>query len=181
MKIIGYIRMGDKTACGGEVVEGIDHTNSYGRPYAFCGARISCRRGCEIAEGLPNASAYDKALVIHGMVTTGGCPCISTLNDIDGKGNETGADIPETYILNNGEWVGVKHHAEHDETFDEYFVLTDEQDGPTARNRFYRIELETGEIIEGHTDEHGRTSLATSDKRVPVKIEIAPPSTIQPD
>ena len=29
MKIIGYIRCGDKTACGGEVVEGIDHTNSY--------------------------------------------------------------------------------------------------------------------------------------------------------
>lgn len=91
MKIIGWIRYGDKTACGGTVVEGLPNCTSHGRAISFQGARIACRKGCVIVEGFPRATLPNgRPRVIHGMVTSGGCPCYSTLNDIDGVGNESG-------------------------------------------------------------------------------------------
>lgn len=45
MKIIGWIRYGNKTACGGTVVEGDSICTSHGRAYAFQGARVACRKG----------------------------------------------------------------------------------------------------------------------------------------
>jgi hypothetical protein len=67
---------------------------------------------------------------------------------------------------------------EHDRAFDEY-ILLDKASGAPARNRFYRITFESGEAIEGHTDDVGRTQYATSDKRVALSLDIAPQHEIQ--
>ena len=85
MKIAGYIRIADKTSCGGTVVEGDMTCSSHGRAYAFQGARISCRKRCVISEGLIRAVLSNgRARVVHGMKTSRGCTCESTLNDVDG-------------------------------------------------------------------------------------------------
>lgn len=84
----GFVRVGDKTECGGTVLEGDTTCVSHGRAYAFQGARVSCRKRCVIAEGnmrhiLPNG----RPRVVHGMKTSGGCICESTLNGTDGVGS----------------------------------------------------------------------------------------------
>jgi hypothetical protein len=84
---------------------------------------------------------------------------VSTLNDIDGVGNESGQEIHLAFIPDGeGGWTGILPPAqEHDQAYDEYFILMDEKSGTPASNRFYRIALDTGETIEGYTDDEGRT------------------------
>jgi len=108
MKIIGWIREGDKAACGGAVVEG-DHTcTSDGRAYSFQGARMACRKNCVIAEGwMTSTLTNGRAQVLHAMKTTGGCPLESTLNDRDGWSNE-GGEVPVKFFKNAaGQWTGI--------------------------------------------------------------------------
>ena len=50
-----------------------------------------------------------------------------------------------------------------DEIFDEHFVLKDPLGIPMSQMK-YRIKSNDGVLIEGVTDDHGRTSLFTSDK-----------------
>lgn len=183
MNIIGWIREGDKAACGGTVVEGDQTCISRGRAYSFQGAHMACRKkNCVIAEGFVRSTLNNgRSQVIHGMMTSGRCPLQSTLNNIDGVDNVSGeaihsASLPDT----SGGWKGIAPPAqEHDQAFDEYFIIIDEKNGTPARNRFYRITLDTKEIMEGYTDEEGRTAYATSDKRLALTLEIALQHEIQ--
>lgn len=96
MKIIGWIREGDRAACGATVIEGDPTCRSHGRAYAFVGARMACPKNCVIAQGFVRSTLTNgRAQVIHGMKTSGGCPCLSSLNDIDGVGNSDGETIAE--------------------------------------------------------------------------------------
>lgn len=89
MKILGFIRVGDKTECGGTVVEGDETAVSHGRAYTFQGARVDCRKHCVIADGVARAVLTGgRPRVVHGMKTSGGCVCESTLNDVDGVGSD---------------------------------------------------------------------------------------------
>ena len=121
MDIVGWIREGDKAACGGTVVEGDQTCKSYGRAYAFQGARMACRKNCVIAEGFGRSTLTNgRSRAIHGMVTSGGCPVYSTLNDIDGVGNESGESIAERHFLNAvGEWTPVKEADPQEDSYDE--------------------------------------------------------------
>ena len=170
MKIIGWIRYGDKTACGGTVIEGDQNCISHGRAYAFQGARIACRKNCVILEGFPRSMLTNgRQQVLHGMVTSGGCPCYSTLNDIDGVGNESGKKIPIRFVRNEkGDWVGKMN-----EGYDQHFVLTDEETGQPLSNRYYRMTC-NGKVIEGKTDSNGKTEKVYSDDPGEVTIEIMP-------
>jgi len=182
MAILGWIRLGDKASCGGTVVEGDQTSLSYGKPHSFQGARLSCRKNCGIAEGhqtsvLPNG----RAKVIHGMKTTGGCPLVSPLNGIDGVENQSGQESPAAFVPDGkGSWRGMNPPpGEHGQAYDEYFVLLDEKNGTPARNRYYRITLATGQVIEGYSDAEGRTQYAATEKSVPLKIEIGHQHEIQ--
>lgn len=184
MNIIGWIRYGDATACGGTVAEGDPYCTSYGRAYAFQGARIACRQSCVITEGLQQYTLPNgRSMVTHGMVTSNGCPLLSTLNDIDGVCNDSGKEIQPAFAPDgDGRWRAIDPPPqEHGQAYDEYFIVMDEQSGTPARYRFYRMTLDTGEIIEGYTDDEGRTRYATSDKRCALTIEVAPASEIQAD
>jgi uncharacterized Zn-binding protein involved in type VI secretion len=94
MKIIGWIRQGDKAACGGTVSEGSTEEFSGGVGYAFQGAHMVCSGSCVIAEGYPNSTLSNgKPQVLHGQLTSGGCALFSTLNEIDGVANEGGRTV----------------------------------------------------------------------------------------
>ena len=171
MSTIGWIRYGDKAACGGVVVEGSNTDISHGRAYAFQGARMACRKGgCVIVDGFPRATLTNgRYQVIHGQYTSRGCPLISTLNDIDGVLDESGAEIPIRFVQDaDGEWVG-----KHNEGYDQHFHLSDEVTGESLADRYYRMTFD-GQVIEGKTDSEGRTAKVTADDPTEVKIEIFP-------
>lgn len=153
MKIIGWIRYGDKTACGGTVVEGHPTCISYGKPYAFQGARVACRKNCVIVEGFPRSTLPNgRPQVIHGMVTSGGCPCYSTLNDIDGVGNERGETIAEKHFLNaDGDWAPVKDPEPHEDPYDEQPHLV----APPIEGVPYYVETMDGRTFSGRTGADG--------------------------
>lgn len=160
MKIIGWIREGDKAACGGKVAEGLNTCTSRGVPYTFQGARMECRKNCVIAEGFSRSTlANGHSRVIHGMRTSGGCPVSSTLNDIDGVGNQSGEPIPLGFIQDhNGEWVGntagVTSSVRH--AYDEQFLLRG-GDGRPLVGTYYTAKLASGELFHGETDDEGKT------------------------
>jgi len=60
--------------------------------------------------------------------------------------------------------------VKHQEAFDEYFIVTDAGTGTPARNRNYRVVLDTSAVLEGVTDDEGRTQYATSEVRKPLHI-----------
>jgi uncharacterized Zn-binding protein involved in type VI secretion len=167
MKIIGWIREGDKTACGGIVMEGLSTCRSRGVPISFQGARIACRKNCVIAEGFSRSTlANGRSRVIHGMMTSGGCPLYSTINDFDGVGNESHDAIPIAFIQgHNGQWVGNRAGVTSSirQAYDEQFMLLG-GDGRPLSATYYTAKLASGELLHGETDDEGRTQrFCTSD------------------
>lgn len=85
MIIVGWIRLGDKSTCGGVVAEASAHEHSDGIGYSFRGARMSCSGDCTIADGYPQSILSNGAAqVIDGQKTSRGCRLLSTLNGVDG-------------------------------------------------------------------------------------------------
>ncbi|WP_413459856.1 PAAR domain-containing protein [Herbaspirillum huttiense] len=147
MKIIGWIREGDRAACGATVIEGDPTCRSHGRAYAFVGARMACPKNCVIAQGFVRSTLTNgRAQVIHGMKTSGGCPCLSSLNDIDGVGNSDGETIAEQYFRNaDGQWTGIPAHCPPDEPYDEQLHIV----APTIEGVPYHIETTDGRRFSG--------------------------------
>lgn len=59
------------------------------------------------------------------MKTSGGSPCISTLNDIDDIGNSGRKTIEERNLVNaDGQWPGIPAHSAKVALFDEQIRLT---------------------------------------------------------
>jgi len=147
MNIIGWIRQGDKAACGGVVSEGDPYCTSDGKPYAFEGASLGCKKNCVIAEGYAFSTLTNgRSQVIHGMKTSGGCPFLSTLNDIDGVGNESGAATPTEFFKNAaGEWAGVQEPQQSNAPYDEQTKLM----APPIEGLPYFIETMDGRKFSG--------------------------------
>jgi uncharacterized Zn-binding protein involved in type VI secretion len=104
MKIIGWIREGDKATCRGTVAEGLKTCTSHGVPYTYQGARMACRKNCVIVEGFARSTLPNgRSRVIHGMVTSGGCSLYSTLNDVDGVVNESGDVVAAAEDMNEAQ------------------------------------------------------------------------------
>jgi len=151
MKIIGWVREGDKAACGGLVAEGDPLCRSHGRAYAFQGAQMACNKKCSIAEGFSRRTLMSRrASVIHGMKTSGGCPLLSTLNDLDGVSND-GGPIPTSFFLNaDGDWAGATS-APNELTHDEQVLLRHSH----AEGLPYRIETMDGRVFSGRIGPDG--------------------------
>jgi hypothetical protein len=93
------------------------------------------------------------------MKTSGGCPIYSTLNGIDGVGNDSGQAIPLGFTQDHsGQWVGntagVSSSIRHE--YDEQFLLLDGGGRPLA-GTYYTAKLASGELFHGETDDEGKT------------------------
>lgn len=154
MDIVGWIREGDRAACDGMVIEGDQACTSHGRAYAFEGARLVCQKKCVIAEGFARRTLTNRRhAVIHGMKTSGGCPLLSTLNNQDGVGNETGAPVPTRFFLNaDGTWTGViPAPAPSEERYDEQTRLQ----APQAAGMPYFVQTNDGRTFSGRVGADG--------------------------
>jgi uncharacterized Zn-binding protein involved in type VI secretion len=153
MNLIGWVRLGDKAACGGEVAEGVNNCTGHGVPYSFEGALMACRNNCVIAEGFSRSTLPNgRSRVIHGMRTSGGCPLYSTLNDVDGVSNLSGDVLGEKHSLNaDGEWMAVKEPPPHEAPYDELPHLV----APLVVGVPYFIETKDGRTFPGRTGTDG--------------------------
>jgi uncharacterized Zn-binding protein involved in type VI secretion len=164
MEIIGFIRQGDKTACGGTVIEGDPRFISYGRPCTFQGALVACRKNCVIIEGTPLVTVDGRARVVHGMVTSNGCPCISTLNGIDGIGNDSGEAIATGYYQSANEGWLPKFGPEHftKDSPDEQIRAINAKTGEPIPDLAYYIKAPDGTIYTGRTNSQGLCERVTT-------------------
>ena len=153
MDIIGWIRIGDDAACGGKVAEGLETCRGRGVPYSFQGARMACPKNCVIVDGFSRSTlANGRSRVIHGMRTSGGCPLYSTLNDIDGVGNEGGEVVAEKHFLNaDAQWIPVKEPGPNQAPYDERPQLV----APPIDGVPYYIETLDGRMFSGRTGADG--------------------------
>jgi len=61
---------------------------------------------------------------------------------------------------------------------DEHFVLSDSDTGLPLANRPYKLKTASGKVIEGVTDEHGKTKRAAAYTAEAVSVEFAPQTEI---
>jgi uncharacterized Zn-binding protein involved in type VI secretion len=170
MNIVGWIRVGDQTACGGTVAEGEPTFTHEGLAFSFQGAKMACIKNCVIAEGFAGAIlSNSRCRVLHGMKTSGGCPLLSSLNARDGVSKASSEAPPVRFVQDDsGEWAGKAN-----EGYDQHFLLLDEQTGNPLPNRYYRMTFK-GKIIEGRSDAEGKTEKVTADNPADVSIEVMP-------
>lgn len=169
MKTIGWIRLGDKAACGGVVAEASSIETSHGRGYAFQGAAMDCKKGCKIADGYPNARLTNgRQRVTHGQRTSGGCALASTLNDIDGIGNAPGSRIADAFEQDaEGNLLEIfLPRPLASCTFDQHVVFVDEH-GAALDDVHYRLADERGAVIAGVTANGGRTDAMGASRQAP--------------
>lgn len=170
MRILGWVRIGDRAACGGVVAEGYEGSRYNGVPFTYKGARVDCPKHCVVAEAcdfftLPNGQRVPH----HGHRTSAGCPLNSTANEKSGHVNMSGAVVPARYVSDgNGGWVECQHVADYDLSFE----VKDEQSGKPLRGVPYRIVLNDGRAVEGLTDAIGRTQSIHSDQPEQATITV---------
>lgn len=151
--ILGWLRAGDKAACGGTVIEGNLTNISMGKALTFQGAKIVCRYNCTIRDGFAFFTDNGKAVPHHLHQSTRGCPIYSTLNGIDGW--EDGSDsAPAERCFQNadGHWVAVTEPEPHEDVFDEQPHLVE----PRTPGVPYHIETLDGRTFSGRTGPDGR-------------------------
>jgi len=149
---LGWIRKGDKAACGGIVAEGLPNMRSHGVEASFQGARMNCRKNCTIAEGLPQFTLSNgRKRPLHGHRTTGGCPLISTCNGVDGWGGD-GNLAPASFFQNaNGQWVEIAEPGLEHPVLDEMPQLVQQ----SIEGVPYFIQTADGRTIAGRTQADG--------------------------
>jgi uncharacterized Zn-binding protein involved in type VI secretion len=154
MQIVGWVRVGDRAACGATVAEGLSTSLAFGRPLTFRGARMQCRKqDCVIAgHHATSTLANGREKVLHGHLTSGGCPLLSTLNDVAGVGVEKGMSAPVVVLQpGGGNWVP---SAAGQPVYDEQAHLRGESGVPLAGLPYF-IETSNGRTLSGRADRNG--------------------------
>jgi uncharacterized Zn-binding protein involved in type VI secretion len=166
MTIRGWIREGDRAACGATVTEGDPTFSSHGQHLAFDGALMSCTKRCKVVAGANNATLPSgQRKVVHGDATSAGCPLISTLNDLHGIGADGGAAATAFFQDPGGNWQPGK--------YDDRYVLRGIGSGTPLANTAYAIERESGAVEHGVTDAQGHTHLlAQTVEREHVRVYV---------
>ena len=152
MSSLGWIRKGDKAACGGVVAEGLPHFNSHGVEASYQGARMACPKNCTIAEGLQQFTLPNgRQRPHHGHRTSSGCPLISTSNGVDGWGAD-GALEPASFFQNaDGQWIEVAAPNSAQLVLDEMPHLVDE----AIEGVPYFVETADGRTFAGRAQSGG--------------------------
>lgn len=154
MQIIGWVRVGDHAACGGTVAEGLSTATDYDRALAFRGARMECRKHDCVIVGhhATSTMANGREMVHHGHLTSGGCPLLSTLNDIAGVGLEDGMSAPVVAWQADGRnWVPA---TEDVPLYDEQALLHGPVDVAFAGLPYF-VETSNGRTLSGRADSQG--------------------------
>jgi uncharacterized Zn-binding protein involved in type VI secretion len=165
MAIIGFIVKGDRTSHGGHVVECSSHRSIDGLLVARVGDPVWCPRCNRMTRivtsrfpqitdnGVPSAFDLD--------TTDCGAVLYSRHNNHAGYGsNDAPASAPATARTAAPAPRGMAEAA----GVQEHFVLRRDGTGNELAGVKYTLRTAGGRIIEGETDEHGRTDVVWTDR-----------------
>ena len=131
-------------------------------PAARVGDTSSC--GGAISEGEATILVNGKPVAFLGSPTThGGSIVTGSGNILVGSSVTTATFTAPAPIPNQ---------------LDEHFVLSDSDTGLPLANRPYQLKTASGRVIEGLTDEHGKTKCAAAYTAEAVSVEFAPQTEI---
>ncbi|WP_081974622.1 PAAR domain-containing protein [Novilysobacter arseniciresistens] len=168
-----WIVLGDATSSGGQVVSGSPFTDIDGKPVARVNDKATCptHKGTfPIVDGDPTTIIDGEAVALHGSALACGCKVLAVqqvrvLQQVGGGGAGTRGS-------GSGPVAGGTVASSQSDVYSEAFVLRSAETGKALCNRDYRITTEAGEIIEGRTDQEGRTALVTTRERQLVRVEL---------
>lgn len=180
MQIIGFIVQGDRTSHGGQVVQCSARRSINGIAMARMGDTVWCPRCNRMTKiitsrfpqitdnGIPSAFDMD--------MTDCGASLYSRHNDHVGFGLQGGGNVPlATSRGTSNSWSKTSNAQEH-------FILKDNDTGKAIASTPYTISMADGRIIEGVTDDDGRTSVvwtATPDDMT-IAVRLQPDQSDDP-
>lgn len=160
------IRMGDKTAAGGVVIQADERMKHHGVAVSYHGAKIYCH-ACKSVGHIRNVLPYRPMSIMGKQVALDNDICICKCNPLprlitsqntasmsfDGEElRRMGFDAFGRPLVNPESEVG----------FDDKFQLLDAGTGKPLSSTEYAIERANGEIEHGVTDINGRTHLLST-------------------
>lgn len=172
-----FIRLGDTTSHGGQVLEGFANYSVDGIPVSGLGHKVMCPR-CKgvfpIVECLPQFTVNGVGVSIQGMRTSCGAVLIASQGRAQAEftsgsnatpsargGAQGGAAESIAAAASNADHVG----------YDLFFHVKQAKTGKSLSNVPYRITLEDGREFQGMTDENGYTEKVFSDSAQIAKLE----------
>lgn len=155
MAIGHYIRRGDKTTCGGVVLEGNPSFSMHGVPVARAGDAVSCGKDGQhyvIAGGFQHFMIGGSVAGTLDSVST--CPCrarlIHSLPSATYQSDRGSAQAERAATSSTSR----SHPISTDRVFEKSFAITDSETGRPLVSRKY-IALVDGRRVEGLTNANG--------------------------
>lgn len=159
----GVIRMGDKTDHGGQVISASSGTIVMKKEAALANDTTycpACKGQFSIKPDGKGAKHNGRFYAYHGDLTDCGARLITSL--VSGNSDANTMSVGD---------AGRETEAVVDRSFDDRFVLLNDDTGEPAAFIEYAIERENGNIEHGITNEHGETHWLSATK-APEKIKI---------
>lgn len=172
-----WIVVGDATSHGGTVVSGSPFTDIDGKPVARVGDKVSCPKcgPTTIANGEPTIDIDGKPVARHGDKTACGATLIAGQQirvSVDGGGGGRGGGSGGGGAASSAAIAAATAAAGAllKKAFNEQFRAVDAGSGAPVAGLPYRIVLEDGAVLEGVTDEDGKTMRVATQN--PQKLEL---------
>lgn len=155
MAIGHYIRRGDRTTCGGVVLEGHPSFSMHGVPVARAGDKVTCGKDGQryvIAGGFQHFMISEGVAGTLDSVST--CPCrarlIHSLPSATYQSDRGSAKAVSAAASS----IPISHPISAARVFEKSFAITDSETGLPLVDRKY-IALIDGRRVEGLTDANG--------------------------
>ena len=170
------IRLGDPTSHGGKVLEGFMDNICMGKPIAGVGHKVSCPQ-CKgtfpIVEGAQISLMMGKNVAVEGMKTACGATLIATqqtdtilVGAASGGGGGAAKPAAAAAVAATAASAlaaeAIAMVKNEDPTFDDKFILVDEDSGKPLANTEYAVRRASGKLEHGTTDDEGHTHLLSS-------------------
>ncbi|WP_339513673.1 PAAR domain-containing protein [Pseudomonas sp. RL_15y_Pfl2_60] len=163
-------RISDMTACSGHnknpIVEGSSDVLFDGLGAARLGDKTACDSAISSAV-IPNVLINGKpAAVLGSTASHNNNPIVTGSGTVVIGSSHTPAEFiaPAALALTSA--------------FNEHFVIRDASSGAPVAGRPYSIKTDSGQVIEGVTDESGRTQLVSAAKAEGVTLDLEPQTAL---
>jgi uncharacterized Zn-binding protein involved in type VI secretion len=164
MAIVGFIVQGDRTSHGGHVVECTSHRSIDGLLVARVGDPVWCPR-CKrmtkiISSRFPQVKDNGVPSAFDLDMTDCGAQLYSRHNNHAGYGSN---DSPVSISVTPKSAATTSRGAGETASVQEHFVLRQDGTGKALAGVKYTLSTAGGRVIEGETDEGGRTGVVWTD------------------
>lgn len=179
MAIVGFIVLGDKTSHGGKVIECTSNRSIHGLKVARVGDIVWCPR-CKrptriLTSRFPQVKDNGVPCAFDMDVTDCGALLYSRHNDHAGYGSKSAS-------ANGARPARAASRDSNDSaSAQEHFVLRAGDTGKELAGVKYTLTAGDGRVIQGETDEHGRTGVVWTDTPADTRLTLDSPGGADDD